>query len=172
MKYNFDEDVIEWNKERGFLDKEFNLEKDTGYLVSEVLEALDWESIKNMLMMTFHMTEADESTAELEDELASVENHDDFARWLCKHYTRDGYDNVDYCDMITDLEVFGVGGRAKIGLKEKDISDIRLAVMTKNHSKKPGDVDEHGKQRKGAAFTPPEDVIKGILDSIEQKSDS
>ena len=162
--YNFDKDVIQWNKDRGFLDKPFNLEKDTGYLVSEVLEALDWESIKNMLLLTMHITESDEVTGEQEDELIEVENHDDFARWLCKYFTRDDYDNVDYCDMITDLEVFGVGGRAKIGLNEQNINDIREAVMLKNNSKKPGDVDEHGKQRKGADFTPPEEVIEKILE--------
>ena len=46
--YDFDSDVISWNQERGFLDKEFNLEKEMGYLLSETLESLDWNEIRNL----------------------------------------------------------------------------------------------------------------------------
>ena len=163
--YNFDSDVINWNGERGFLDKPFNLSKETGYLISEVLESLDWDNIKNTMLIAFQMLDVEE---EMHEALVDVENHDDFARWLCKYNLREDYNKVDYCDMITDLEVFGVGGRRKMGIDEDGINDIRKAVMDKNHTKKPGDVDEHGKQMKGTEWTEPEVIIEGILNSIEQ----
>ncbi|MCK5538729.1 MAG: hypothetical protein KAI79_18030 [Bacteroidales bacterium] len=172
-QYNFDTDVIQWNKDRGFLDKPFSLEKDTGYLISEVLEALAWDEMKSLMQIAFSMldtesmSEAKDGYGNIDDDLADVQNHDDFARWMVKYFLREDYDNTDYCDLITDLEVFGVGGRAKIGLNENNINAIRKAVMDKNNAKKPGDVDEHGKQRKGADFTPPEEVIESILESIK-----
>ncbi len=171
--YDFDSDVIKWNQERGFLDKEFSLERDTGYLISEVLEALNWDEMRSLMLLSFSMLDTDTldevegtSKGNIDDDLVDVENHDDFARWMVKYFLKEDYNNVDYCDLITDLEVFGVGGRAKIGLNKDNINEIRKAVMDKNNAKKPGDVDDHGKQRKGADFTPPEEVIERILEGV------
>ncbi len=171
--YDFDSDVIKWNQERGFLDKEFSLERDTGYLISEVLEALNWDEMRSLMLLAFSMLDTDTldevegtSKGNIDDDLVDVENHDDFARWMVKYFLKEDYNNVDYCDLITDLEVFGVGGRAKIGLNKDNINEIRKAVMDKNNAKKPGDVDKHGKQRKGADFTPPEEVIEKILENV------
>ena len=127
--------------------------------------------MKNFMLIAFSMLDTDDMNEGIEglidDDLVEVETHDDFARWMVKYLMRKDFDNVAYCDLITDLEVFGVGGRAKIGLNKDYINEIRKAVMDKNNAKKPGDIDEHGKQRKGADFTPPEEVIESILEKIK-----
>ena len=130
--------------------------------------------MKSLMLLAFSMLDTETLgvvyegySDNIDDDLVDVETHDDFARWMVKYFLRDGYNNIDYCDMITDLEVFGVGGRAKMKLDKFNINEIRKAVMDKNHAKKPGDVDEHGKQRKGADFVPPEEVIERILEDAK-----
>ncbi len=167
VEYDFDRDVIKWNLERGFLDKPFSLEKEMGYLLSETLESLDWNEIKNLLLLSFSMLDDEVMDEAVSDDLVDVETHDDFARWLCKYFQREGFNNIDYCDIATDIGVFSTGGMAKQGLTKKNINEIRKAVMDKNNAKKPGDVDEHGKQRKGADFVPPEEVIERILEDAK-----
>lgn len=183
MGYNFDKDVIKWNNERGFFDKPFSLDKEIGYILSEILEALDWSLIRDIFIDNLRkiLEEEEKSSAywdnefksgvaELRESLNNCHTHDDFARWLVKYFKKDEFDEIDYCDMVTDMEVFSVGGRGKLNLNAKHINKIRKAVMDKNHTKKPGDVDEHGKQRKGDAWTEPEIVIEEIL--IKANGDS
>jgi len=178
--YDFDTDVLNWNKERNFIkDKpSFDLEKDMGYIMSEVLESIFWEDLLNYFIKGINASlEQRERLSESEiknyenvlNEYKKIKNHDDAARFIMKIFLKPKFSKVDYVDLITDIEIFGVGGRGKIGMTKDEINLARAAVMNKNHSKKPGDVDEHGKQRKGSNWTPPEEVIEKILNSVDER---
>ena len=181
-KYDFDTDTVEWNKERGFIKEKpsFNIEKEMGYIFSETLEAIHWKDILDYFIKGIQsdLDKLPKGVPAGEAEgyekyifaYSKVRNHDDAARFIMQHFLKKSFDRTDYIDLVTDIEVFGVGGRGKIGMTVDEINAARKAVMDKNHSKKPGEVDEHGKQMKGTDWTPPEVVIDKIVADIDARN--
>ena len=146
--------IFKFNKDRGLLDKGFDYNREAGFLMSESLELINHNFLRidikegNPLFPTAYKT------------------HDMLAKSIIKTHGKHGLTDIDkaviFVDTFIDQFVFGAGACMKMGLPLGTIEEL-IHIVCDANLQKTGGTTSDGKQKKGTAFTPPDEQIREIL---------
>ena len=152
--------IFKFNKDRGLLEKGFDYDREAGFLLSESLELIDHKALVEYIF-------------ERECPQRNF-NQDELALWIVKTFPKQGLSELDkavlYADTFVDQKVFGSGGCMKMGLPMGEIENI-IHVVCDANLQKTGGTTADGKQKKGTAFTPPDEQIRDRLKLLPQFKD-
>lgn len=145
---NFVEQIYEFNKKAGLLDKPYNDFLESSFQIEEALEGFNLPLIIESLDLKLDF---DSNAKGISREiLASVQDST--------------IPDVDRLDKACDAIVFAVGSIAKLGLNPNQIAEAVSIVMEANLAKLDMPKDEFGKLMKPEGFVGPEPKLQALLD--------
>lgn len=144
---NFVQEIYDFNKQAGLLDKGYNDFLESSFQIEEALEG-------------FNIEEVSQNTTDYQFKTSSAK---ELARYILEHEQFTGSD-VDRLDKAIDAIIFAVGSIAKLGLNPEQIHRAIGAVTEANLQKLSMPKDEHGKLTKPVDFVGPEVELQKILD--------
>ena len=159
---NFVNQIYEFNKKAGLLDKPYNDFLESSFQIEEALEGISLPdvqsgglfSLANALNDYFYFSED-----------PVLPTHKSVARGIVRGaFCKDASD-VDRLDKACDAIVFAVGSIAKLGLNPAQISEAVSIVMEANLQKLSNiKIDSSGKLLKDSSFIGPEVKLQALLD--------
>lgn len=168
---NFVQEIYDFNKQAGLLDKGYNDFLESSFQIEEALEGFDLRK----LWCKLNGFNSEITAVVLQaDELKTALKAKDIARKiLYDHVTVDNslkslqadyISDVDRLDKAIDAIVFAIGSISKLGLNVEQIHRAIGAVTEANLQKLSMPKDEHGKLTKPVDFVGPEVELQKILD--------
>lgn len=168
---NFVQEIYDFNKQAGLLDKGYNDFLEASFQIEEALEGFDLRK----LWCKLNGFNSEITAAVLQvDELKTALKAKDIARKiLYDHVTVDNslkslhvdyISDVDRLDKAIDAIIFAVGSIAKLKLTPEQIVRAISVVTNANLQKLSMPKDEHGKLTKPVDFVGPEVELQKILD--------
>ena len=143
---NFVQEICDFNKQAGLLEKGYNDFLESSFQIEEALEGFPFIGAKvSMEVTTAHS--AKDISREFLNQLGTCHLND-----------------VDRLDKAIDAIVFAVGSIAKLGLTPEQISRAISVVTNANLQKLSMPKDEFGKLTKPVDFVGPEVELQKILD--------
>jgi predicted HAD superfamily Cof-like phosphohydrolase len=143
------EQIEKFNKDRGLLDKELNIDLENSFLLSEELETLDVFALGSELGL-------------------NNKSHDELAKQIViqygKPFKNKEEEMVEFIDKVIDHFFFGVGAMLKMGLTPVQIEYLFECVESANHNKPKKSID--GKVIKDDSFIDPKEEIFRVLRTI------
>ena len=168
---NFVQEIYDFNKQAGLLDKCYDYFLESSFQIEEALEGFD---LRKLWCKLNGFNSEITATVLQVDELKTALKAKDIARKiLYDHVTVDDsleslqadyISDVDRLDKAIDAIVFAVGSIAKLGLNVEQIHRAIGVVTEANLQKLSMPKDEHGKLMKPANFIGPETKLQVILD--------
>lgn len=147
LQPNFVQEIYDFNKQAGLLDKGYDDFLESSFQIEEALEGFNIEEVsQNTTNYLFKTSSAKE-----------------LARYILDYEQFMGAD-VDRLDKAIDAIVFAIGSIAKLGLNVEQIHRAIGVVTEANLQKLTMPKDEHGKLTKPADFVGPEVKLQAILD--------
>ena len=144
---DFIQEIYDFNKQAGLLEKGYSDFLESSFQIEEALEG-------------FNIEEVSQNTTDYQFKTSSAK---ELARYILEHEQFTGSD-VDRLDKAIDAIVFAIGSIAKLGLTPEQISKAISIVTNTNLQKLTMPKDEHGKLTKPADFVGPEAELQKILD--------
>lgn len=144
---DFIQEIYDFNKQAGLLEKGYSDFLESSFQIEEALEG-------------FSIEEVSQNTTDYQFKTSSAK---ELARYILEHEQFTGSD-VDRLDKAIDAIVFAVGSIAKLGLTSEQIHRAIGVVTEANLQKLTMPKDEHGKLTKPADFVGPEVKLQAILD--------
>lgn len=144
---NFVQEIYDFNKQAGLLDKGYNDFLESSFQIEEALEG-------------FNIEEVSQNTTDYQFKTSSAK---ELARYILEHEQFTGSD-VDRLDKAIDAIIFAVGSIAKLGLNPEQIHRAIGVVTEANLQKLSMPKDEFGKLTKPVDFVGPEVELQKILD--------
>jgi hypothetical protein len=145
------ENIEKFNRDRGLLDKEFNIDLENSFLLSEELETLDVYAIGLELGL-------------------NNKSHDELAKQIVIQYGKPFKNReeemVELIDKIIDHYFFGVGAMLKMGLSSTQIEYLFECVQNANNNKPSKSMD--GKIIKGSNFIDPKEEINRVVRTLKK----
>ena len=150
--------IYKFNKSRGLLEKDFDYNRETGFLISEALELINYRGLEAQLVGS---RKYPYDFADTHDELAKniVNEFDRNDELLDKH--------VKFVDTFIDQFIFGAGALMKMGLPMGEIENM-MHIVAEANLQKTGGTNEDGKQNKGTAFISPDEQLRDRLKLLPQ----
>lgn len=150
MEYRqtFIDEIYDFNKQAGLLDKGYDDFLESSFQIEEALEG-------------FNIEEVSQNTTDYQFKTSSAK---ELARYILEHEQFVGSD-VDRLDKAIDAIIFAVGSIAKLGLTPEQISRAISIVTNANLQKLSMPKDEFGKLTKPADFVGPEAKLQLLLDN-------
>ena len=152
---NFVQQIYDFNKQAGLLEKGYDDFLESSFQIEEALEGFpNLQNLANIL--------TDEESEERVRDDASPKN---ISRAIVQ-YVRGNtkISDVDRLDKAIDAIVFAIGSIAKLGLSPAQITRAIDVVTEANLQKLSMPKDEHGKLMKPKGFVGPEAKLQSILD--------
>jgi predicted HAD superfamily Cof-like phosphohydrolase len=145
------ENIEKFNRDRGLLDKELNIDLENSFLLSEELETLDVYAIGSELGL-------------------NNKSHDELAKQIVTQYTKQFKNReeemVEFIDKVIDHFFFGVGAMLKMGLTPVQIEYLfEFVENTNNH--KPNKLI-NGKVIKDDSFVDPKEEIFRVVRTLKK----
>lgn len=144
---NFVQEIYDFNKQAGLLEKGYNDFLESSFQIEEALEG-------------FNIEEVSQNTTDYQFKTSSAK---ELARYILEHEQFTGSD-VDRLDKAIDAIVFAIGSISKLGLNVEQIHRAIGAVTEANLQKLSMPKDEFGKLTKPVDFVGPEVELQKILD--------
>jgi predicted HAD superfamily Cof-like phosphohydrolase len=145
------ENIAKFNRDRGLLDKELNIDLENSFLLSEELETLDVYAIGSELGL-------------------NNKSHDELAKQIVIQYAKPFKNReeeiVEYIDKVIDHFYFGIGAMLKIGLSPTQIEYLFECVESANNNKPNKSID--GKIIKDNSFIDPKSEIYKIVKTLKR----
>ena len=162
---DFVQEIYDFNKQAGLLDKGYNDFLEASFQIEEALEGFNTEWISKILANGAYDSEPD----------ISQTTPKGLSRWIVSLGQEQFDENGNYLDeiVLSDVErldkaidaiVFAVGSIAKLGLTPEQISRAISVVTNANLQKLSMPKDEFGKLTKPVDFVGPEVELQSILD--------
>ena len=152
----FVQQIYDFNKQAGLLEKGYNDFLESSFQIEEALEGF---GDLPYLQVRLH------SEGKHYEELC---NPKEISRQIVRLAEMDSkptnIPDVDRLDKACDAVVFAIGSMAKLGLTTAQIIEAMNIVTTANLQKLSMPKDEHGKLTKPANFVGPETKLQAILD--------
>ena len=146
LQPNFVQQIYDFNKQAGLLDKGYDDFLESSFQIEEALEG-------------FNIEEVSQNTTDYQFKTSSAK---ELARYILDGEQFTGSD-VDRLDKAIDAIVFAIGSIAKLGLNVEQIHRAIGVVTEANLQKLTMPKDEHGKLMKPANFIGPEAKLQVIL---------
>ena len=148
LQPNFVQEIYNFNKQAGLLDKGYSDFLESSFQIEEALEG-------------FNIEEVSQNTTDYQFKTSSAK---ELARYILDHEQFVGSD-VDRLDKAIDAIVFAIGSIAKLGLNIEQIHRA-IGVVTEANLQKLSNikVDANGKLLKDSNFVGPEKALQRILD--------
>ena len=145
---DFIQEIYDFNKQAGLLEKGYSDFLESSFQIEEALEG-------------FNIEEVSQNTTDYQFKTSSAK---ELARYILEHEQFTGSD-VDRLDKAIDAIVFAVGSIAKLGLNVEQIHRA-IGVVTEANLQKLSNikVDSNGKLLKDSNFIGPEIKLHSILD--------
>ena len=152
---NFVQQIYDFNKQAGLLDRGYDDFLESSFQIEEALEGFPkLQNLANILT-------DEESENRVRDD-ASPKN---ISRAIVQYVIGNTpISDVDRLDKAIDAIVFAIGSIAKLGLNVEQIHRAIGAVTEANLQKLSMPKDEHGKLMKPKGFVGPEAKLQSILD--------
>lgn len=153
---NFVQQIYDFNKQAGLLDRGYDDFLEASFQIEEALEGFNSLEYLGKLLT--------------KDEMSIESNPKELSRMIVNaalDRELSGYDDitdVDRLDKAIDALVFAIGSIAKLGLSPAQITRAIDVVTEANLQKLSMPKDEHGKLMKPKGFVGPEAQLQSILD--------
>ena len=152
---NFVQQIYDFNKQAGLLDRGYDDFLESSFQIEEALEGFPkLQNLANILT-------DEESEDRVRDDASPKNISRAIVRYVIGNTT---IPDVDRLDKAIDAIVFAIGSIAKLGLSPAQITRAIDVVTQANLQKLSMPKDEHGKLMKPANFVGPEAQLQSILD--------
>ena len=151
----FVQQIYDFNKQAGLLEKGYDDFLESSFQIEEALEGFPkLQNLANIL-----------TDEESEDRVRDDASPKNISRAIVRYVIGDTpISDVDRLDKAIDAIVFAIGSIAKLGLSPAQITRAIDVVTEANLQKLSMPKDEHGKLQKPANFVGPEAKLQAILD--------
>lgn len=152
---NFVQQIYDFNKQAGLLEKDYDDFLESSFQIEEALEGFPkLQNLANIL-----------TDEESEDRVRDDVSPKNISRAIVQYAIGNTpISDVDRLDKAIDAIVFAIGSIAKLGLSPAQITRAIDVVTEANLQKLSMPKDEHGKLQKPANFVGPEAKLQAILD--------
>ena len=156
----FVQQIYDFNKQAGLLEKGYDDFLESSFQIEEALEGISCSGQGGGLPTLARILNDNV------DYLTPIEpTHKSVARGIVEAAYYSNASDVDRLDKACDAIVFAIGSMAKLGLTTAQIIEAMNIVTEANLQKLSMPKDEHGKLTKPANFVGPETKLQALLDS-------